>query len=774
MRIYEADRDTTIQESSLAQSSNQNNSMSTSMNRVNLNSPNNNGSLGLCSLSEDKELVSDNINGDNKNDSKEGSMNGLGMDSSLHITQEGSFVATKEKDPGMNDRSVRFATGTAFESSPKRNTGMGGSGRVASIKAKLRSSFSASNSSLRDGESSIKESGQDSFNRSWGGALTNLDEIGDLSDSDEEGNSGEDDDSFGAAELGDLADTGNDMDASENFRARARQSISFNMSFMNVAEDVNDEYDEKMKAMNDKSTAKLGASSRRRQTGRGSIFIIADEKFGQTKVVQKRLEKAALKIQAFLRRSLLVLRHFNAEKDYLLDEIRDTESRRVEELAAVPAFIEEEKEQIRMELEQEYNPIKMTPEEWDAYLKEADEMRAQIAQLKEENNTFKKDCKELKHENDKLEVIDPEILLEKFKMEREVRRLEKDIDDWSRIGGRYKESCEQAQQKIDEVTEKRKAKRAERKKTEKTIKKIIKLMEENKPKLPAEGDKKKHDDAVASHAKLIDKVKKMKSKRDRKIEKLKARTVAEINGEAIPEEKDDKKQKESDKKKEKDRKSKRKSTKSKDDDMPELGGMDNSLKSKSKSTKSKDDDMPDMAGMDNSSKSKSKSTKSKDDDMPDLAGMDNSSKSKSKSSKSKDDDMPDLAGMDSSSKSTASDKKKDDKKKDKKDKKEKEKKEKKDKEKKDKEKKKETEKKEKERKRRESQLEGDDALMMMFKIQQEKEQAEKKVGLVVIDEKTAKTETDSDDSDDDDDDVPRPKRTEAAPGGGALMSLIAG
>ncbi|CAB9527213.1 unknown protein [Seminavis robusta] len=193
------------------------------------------------------------------------------MDCSSRRDDNGRTSMKDPSDMGSSlRRSVSFARDTKLDGSERQQQPQGlddegsshdclgsshnsmgnGSGRVAMMKAKLRESFSRSSSAFN------------LMDESWGGALEELD----MSSSSEESDDDDDDDPLITQPKG-----------------RRRQ------------------YDDGL----DKSAVSLGGSSRRRNTGRGSIFVIADEKFGMTKVVQSRLEKAAKKIQRFLRRSLL-------------------------------------------------------------------------------------------------------------------------------------------------------------------------------------------------------------------------------------------------------------------------------------------------------------------------------------------------------------------------------------------------------------------------------------------------------------------------------------
>ena len=363
------------------------------------------------------------------------------------------------------------------ERSRSRSPSRGRKSRVAKMKAKFQDSFKTS------------EDMDASWGRSWGGALSLEDfSLSSSEDSDEDS-------------LGDFG-----MGASVNFRTKAQQSMSFNMSFVQIG------LDEPANSM-DNSRARASSPKPSKRAGRGSIFLIADEKFAQTKVVQSRLEKAAKKLQRFFRRCLLVLRQYSDEMEYLRSEFADIESRRVEELADVQTFLEEEKEQFRMEMEQEWNANKLAPEAWEAFQKETDDIKEEIVVVRLENEQLKKDCKELQHKNNQLSIGDPEQEAEIRRLEKEVKNLELDSTECSNFKHMYQTMVEEAARDLAEVAEKRKVKRDHRKRIQKSIAKIIKLMEGS--------------NETEENTKLVEKVKKLKAKREKKMKKLKFKTAQE-------------------------------------------------------------------------------------------------------------------------------------------------------------------------------------------------------------------------------------------------------
>lgn len=397
----------------------------------------------------------------------------------LMIDQQKESYRNLLKEDNSNGRSVSFATGTIMGDDSK---------------AKKRGSS--------------RGSGLDDMDASWGGVL-GMPMSSSSSDDDDDHSEGED-------SLGDLVP---DMDESKVFRAKAQQSMSFNMSFVNVGlSDDDDDFDAMNASRGDMNASSARCSSRRRpskRTGRGSIFVIADAKFGQTQVVQTKLEKSAIKLQVFFRRCLLILRQYRDDFQCLKDEFEDIESRRLEELEDVKKYMKEEKEQFRMQLEEEYNEGLMTPEEWESYHKEKDETQQAIDLLKGENKQLKKDCKELLHTNNQLAIVDPEREAETRSLEIQIQKLELDKRDWRNIKDTYEAAVVEANRKLEVLTENQRIKRKHHKRMERAINRVVELLEESKSE---------------ENIKLLEKVEKLKSKREKKMKKLKAKTAKEQEG----------------------------------------------------------------------------------------------------------------------------------------------------------------------------------------------------------------------------------------------------
>jgi hypothetical protein len=397
----------------------------------------------------------------NKNDSS--SENG---GSSENLGKTVSFADEQDKSNGSLGKSVKFA----LDTSEKSANGGGGS-RIAAIKARLN----------------------DSFNQSWGGGGFDLDK--DMSSS-SEGTDG--------SSMGDVP--GDDMDASENFHARCQQS--FNASFWQIGNEDDDDFPVIPAG---KKVILPGRQRRGTATARGSLFVLADDKLARTKVVQSRLEKAAIVMQRFFRRCLVMLRQYSEERIYYIEEKKDIEHRRREELEDIQKWIKEECEEFKMELEQEYQD-KMTPEEWEAYQQDAAKKRQEIAALKEQNERLKQDCKDIKRENAQLAIVDPAKEQERVNLENQIKSLEQENEEWKAAAESFRKAVDDTQAKIDIMIENRKTKRAARKKMVATIAKIAALVEEKQ---------------ATADPKLVKKVNKLKDKREKKINKLMAKTVME-------------------------------------------------------------------------------------------------------------------------------------------------------------------------------------------------------------------------------------------------------
>lgn len=441
----------------------------------------------------------------------------------------------KKNDSHSNGRSVSFATGTL----------------------------------MGENKSSGRGSGLDDMDASWGGTL-GMSMSSSSSDDDDDHSEGED-------SLGDLVP---DMDESKVFRTKAQQSLSFSMSFMNVGllDDDDDCLDASSARGMNESCRRSGRRRPSKRTGRGSIFVIADAKFSQTQVVQTKLEKSAIKLQVFFRRCLLILRQYRDDFQYLKDELEDIESRRVEELDDVQRYIEEEKEQFRMQLEEEYNEGLMTPEEWEIYHNEKNGTQRAIDVLKKENKKLKKDCKELLHANNQLAIVDPEREGETRSLEIQIQKLELDERDWRNIKGTYEVAVTEASRKLGILTENQRIKRKHRKKMERAINRVIDLLEESKSE---------------ENAKLLEKVEKLKCKREKKMKKLKAKTAMEQEGRipmaALPEDDEGNHQQEEKSARRARRKSSRRQKQSPQEDVPELdeAGSAPNLEAKERRRKSK-------------------------------------------------------------------------------------------------------------------------------------------------------------------------------------------
>jgi hypothetical protein len=101
----------------------------------------------------------------------------------------------------------------------------------------------------------------------------------------------------------------------------------------------------------------LGGGTDCRTTGRGSIFVMADPKLAKTRVIQRRLGKAAQIIQRFFGYAKHIMKFHAQELDYWRQALADAKRRHKAELKDVRIYIELEKNRIAVEIEQELGQI---------------------------------------------------------------------------------------------------------------------------------------------------------------------------------------------------------------------------------------------------------------------------------------------------------------------------------------------------------------------------------------------------------------------------------
>lgn len=113
---------------------------------------------------------------------------------------------------------------------------------------------------------------------------------------------------------------------------------------------------------------------------KASIFTWDDEKLQKTAVVQKKITKAAISVQRFIRACLSHWRYFNEERGPMIEELEDIKRRRVEELEDVEAFKKRGFEQARFEFEAQ---MAMPAEEFEKTQKLSRQLRQEIKDTEE-------------------------------------------------------------------------------------------------------------------------------------------------------------------------------------------------------------------------------------------------------------------------------------------------------------------------------------------------------------------------------------------------------
>ena len=275
---------------------------------------------------------------------------------------------------------------------------------------------------------------------------------------------------------------------------------------------------------------------KRRLRGRDSLassslfgLNMMDSKFANTPVVRKRLNKAAGMIQRFIRRSLYALRHFQQEKKYFVRELEDIQERKKEKLADIREWIEQETSDFRRTLQAEMGDDSednatsrrdnsgLSPswshDDQEQFDTQAQALRQEIATLKEEHEKLLHDVKEATREQERLELeaSDPERgPAERTRLELKIQELTQDKEDWENLQEIHRASMQEVEPKIPTVEDQFKMMRRKRKTVTKTIDKILKMTNQQL-----------ENDTDEQHVKLLEKVIKLKTKKDAKFEYVK-------------------------------------------------------------------------------------------------------------------------------------------------------------------------------------------------------------------------------------------------------------
>eukprot|EP00797_Seminavis_robusta_P024740 Sro41_g025360.2 (735) ;mRNA; f:144524-146728 len=191
-----------------------------------------------------------------------------------------------------------------------------------------------------------------------------------------------------------------------------------------------------------------------RQTGRGCLFVVADDRLGKTKVIQSKLNKAAKKIQRFFRYSMAILVLHGDELQYWRQCIDDCERRRQEELIQLQHMVEIQKHQFQVELERE------TSHKLEKDLEETQDVLTQHQREwtleKEEHETLRADISKITHENLllKAQVNDPVQADKKKDLEEKIQVVEFQKQRFGEAFDQLKGLCLELKDKIRVSNEK--------------------------------------------------------------------------------------------------------------------------------------------------------------------------------------------------------------------------------------------------------------------------------------------------------------------------------
>ncbi|CAB9508650.1 expressed unknown protein [Seminavis robusta] len=163
---------------------------------------------------------------------------------------------------------------------------------------------------------------------------------------------------------------------------------------------------------------------------KASVYSWDDDRLQNTAVVKRRITKAAIAVQRFIRACLSHWRYYNSYRIPLQQELDDIKRRRQEELDEVKDFLKRGYDQAKFEIEAEVSmpqaqflKLRATTNELKTQIKAEEELTRELdKQILEEHNTEKRLGRE-KHEleaQEELSRLDKEIpLLEAERMEYE-------------------------------------------------------------------------------------------------------------------------------------------------------------------------------------------------------------------------------------------------------------------------------------------------------------------------------------------------------------------
>lgn len=231
------------------------------------------------------------------------------------------------------------------------------------------------------------------------------------------------------------------------------------------------------------SFGKIGQSSNSTRAGssignaRGSLLVLDDARLARTKVIQVRLDKSAHKIQRFFRYSLAILKAHREEVVYWQEEKADVHRRHQEELEDVSKYLEMEKQQAGIQLENELN--NGVEAQMEEIAKEVGQVRQEIRETKDELESMIDSIRKLTLQNHQMSKTDP-VQADKLKdLQDKVTVLEESQQEWVEQDSNLAKNVQNLQRKRNLFEEKAKERIAERKVYEKYVETIIRIVKDD-------------------------------------------------------------------------------------------------------------------------------------------------------------------------------------------------------------------------------------------------------------------------------------------------------
>ena len=163
---------------------------------------------------------------------------------------------------------------------------------------------------------------------------------------------------------------------------------------------VNEKFGVELKARRDKEEKAQDVSSSQVNRAKASVYAWDDDRLQSTAVVKKKITKAAITVQRFIRACISHWEYFNQYKAPLVEELKDIERRRHEELEEVRVFLMRGFEEARLEIESE---LALPQEQFELLKKTTDGLKKEIKEEEEEAVNIEMQINEQKHETRRLE-----------------------------------------------------------------------------------------------------------------------------------------------------------------------------------------------------------------------------------------------------------------------------------------------------------------------------------------------------------------------------------